>query len=273
MPQPPDERQRQLVRLGFELQSKEQLESDRKVIDDALIDAALQTGLSPEFLAKAEQELARREAAAAQKARGKRRRLVLGVAILGGALIVAPLGYSAFFAPAPEPWTQTFDEPGSLGLELSAGTQAQLEWREEAGRGQVAVVNVQNLEATQLGTYAVNLEAPLPPDVTKGREVLTLDLRGTGRLPAASVYLHGGPNERWRSPPLSAPGEWTTHRLPLRSFEYQRWEAGSWHAVDWSKPEDLTRLSLKLGGELKRNGEVSGPGQSGELFIDALRLE
>jgi hypothetical protein len=263
-----DHRQREVLRIAFELQAAQAASEEQKLSEAAFREAALESGLDPQLLARAEAELARREQAAAQSAGQRRRRMRLAaVAVLGAvALGAAGLGLApVLFPPPPAPWAETFDAPGRWALDINAGTRATVSWQEEPGRGQVAVVRVDGFAPAQDGKYHVNLDGLLAPaDASRYSEV-AVDLKGS--LPAARVYLEAGTDERWRSPAISVQGDWTTHRLPLRSFERQQRHGGAWRTVDWSAPEGVSQLSVKLGHFM------NPPDATGELFVDALRFE
>lgn len=263
-----DHRRQQVLRLAFELQAEHEAGEERKVSDAAFQEAAAEVGLDPKFLAQAEEELARRERVAAEAAvRGRRRRrrvamAVLGVLALGG----AGLGLArVMFPPPPAPWVETFDVAGRWALDRNPDTRAALSWQEEPGRGQVAVVRVDAFAPADDGKYHVNLDAAVAPDDVSRYSELAVDLKGS--LPTARVFLEAGTDERWRSPAIAVQRDWTTHRLPLRSFERQERHSGAWRTVDWSEPEGVTQLSVKL-------GHFMNPADgAGELFVDALRFE
>ncbi|HWN69276.1 MAG TPA: hypothetical protein VNM90_16665 [Haliangium sp.] len=263
-----DHRQREVLRIAFELQAAHAASEEQKLSEAAFREAALETGLDPQLLARAEEELARRERVAAEAAVQRRRRTrlavvaVLGVLALGG----AGLGLArVLFPPPPAPWVETFDAPGRWALDKNPDTRATLSWQAEPGRGQVAVVQVDGFAPAQDGKFHVNLDGLLAPeDVSRYRE-LVVDLKGS--LPGARVYLEAGTDERWRSPAISVQRDWTTHRLPLRSFERQQRQGGTWRTVDWSAPEGVSQLSVKVGHFM------NPPEATGALFVDALWFE
>jgi hypothetical protein len=269
-----DDRRQQVLRIAFELQAEHEGDEERKISDAAFHEAALEAGLDPQLLARAEEELARRERLAAQAAvRDRRRRRLAAVAVLGVlALGAAGLGVArVFFPPPPAPWVETFDTfdaAGRWALDVNPDTRATLSWQAEPGRGQVAVVRVEAFAPAQDGTYHVNLDGLLAPDDASRYSELVVDLKGS--LPAARAYLEAGEagtDERWRSPAIAVQRDWTTHRLPLRSFERQERQRGTWRTVGWKAPEDVSQLSLKLGHYM------NPPERAGELFVDALRFE
>ncbi len=263
-----DSRRQQVVRIAFELQAGHEQGEERKIFDDALQDAAVETGLDPRFLAKAEEELARREVLAAEKkARRSKRLRMASVALLGALVLVGSgLGLArVLFPPSPQAWLETFDSPGRWGLDKNPSSGATLAWQPEAGRGQVAVVRVERLAPSQDGKYHVNLDSALaPPDASRYSDFV-VDLKGS--LPTARVFLEAGPEERWRSPPIDVQQNWTSHRLPLRSFERQEYRGGQWHTVGWSAPASARQISVKVGHFM------NSPGTTGELFLDDLRFE
>jgi hypothetical protein len=268
-----DHRQREVLRIAFELQAAQAASEEQKLSEAAFREAALESGLDPQLLARAEEELARREHVAAQAAaqRRRRRRLaavaVLGVLAVGAAgLALAPVLYP----PPPAAWVETFDAPGGArarpwALDTNPDTRAALSWQAEPGRGQVAVVRVDEFAPARDGKYHVNLDGLHAPGDASRYSELALDLKGS--LPTARVYLEAGTDERWRSPAIAVQRDWTTHRLPLRTFERQQRHDGAWRTVDWSAPEGVSQLSVKLGHFM------NPPEATGELFVDALRFE
>ena len=272
-----DQRQREVLRIAFELQAAQAASEEQKLSEAAFREAALESGLDPQLLARAEEELARREQVAMQAAGQRRRRRRLAVAAVLGVLALGAAGLAltpVLFPPPPEPWIETFDAPGGArarpwALDTNPDTRATLSWQAEPGRGQVAVVRVDGFAPARDGKYHVNLDGLLAPrfdldDVSRYDE-LAVDLKGS--LPTARVYLEAGTDERWRSPAIALQRDWTTHRLPLRSFERQQRHDGAWRTVDWSAPEGVSQLSVKLGHFM------NPPDATGEVFVDALRFE
>jgi len=269
-----DDRRQQVLQIAFELQAEHEAGEERKLSEAAFREAALEAGLDPQLLARAEEELARRERLAVQAAgRGRRRRRLAAVTVLGVlALGAAGLGLApVLFPPPPAPWPEnldTFDAvdaPGRWALDMNPDTRATLSWQAEPGRGQVAVVRVDAFAPAQDGTYHVNLDGLVAPEDASRYSELVVDLKGS--LPAARVYLEAGTDERWRSPAIAVQRDWTTHRLPLRSFERQERQGGAWRTVGWSAPEGVSQLSVKLGHYM------NPPDGAGDLFVDALRFE
>lgn len=263
-----DQRRQQVLRIAFELQAENDAGKERELSEAAFREAALEAGLDPKLLARAEEELARREREAARMAERRRRHVRAAAAGLLGALALGAAGYglsTVLFPPPPAPWLETFDVPGQWALDRNSDTRATLSFAEEPGRGQVAVVRVDAFAPAQDGKYHVNLDgAVAPADASRYRD-LVVDLKGS--LPAARVYLEAGTDERWRSPAIAVQRDWTTHRLALSSFERQQKQGGAWRTVDWSEPRDISQLSVKLGHFM------NPPDVAGELFVDALRLE
>lgn len=268
MMQSSSDRQQQVLRVAFELQAADAASEEQKLSEAAFREAAVETGLDPQLLARAEEELARRERVAAETAARNRKRMrVAAVAVLGAVAVgAAGLGLArVLFPPPPAPWAETFDAPGRWALDTSAGTRATLSFQEEPGRGQVAVVQVDAFAPGQDGKYHVNLDGVVAPADAARYEEVAVDLKGT--LPAARVYLEAGTDERWRSPEIAVQRDWTTHRLPLRTFERQERQGGTWRTVDWSAPDGVTQLSVKLGHFM------NAPDATGALLVDALRFE
>lgn len=262
-----DQRRQQLLRIAFELQAEHQAGEERRLAEAAFHEAALEAGLDPQLLARAEAELARRERLDAEKAQRSRRRVRIAAMAALGAVAVGAAGLGVarvLFPPPPAPWVETFDAPGSWGLDMNAGTRATLSWQAEAGRGQVAVVRVEAFAPGADGTYHVNLDGALVPEDASRYRDLVVDLRGS--LEVARVYLEAG-DVRWRSPAIDVQSDWTTHRLALRSFDRQERRGGAWRTTSFSAPDDVAQLSLKVGHFM------NAPDAAGELHVDALRFE
>lgn len=269
-----DTRRQQVVRLAFELQHQETLAGERKAFDDALQSAALEDGLTPELLARAEAELLRREKTAAEARETRRRRRRRAALALGAAaaLGVAAAGaYRLAFPPAPAPRVESFDVPERWDLHQNPESRASVEFEAVSGRGQVARLHVEAFGASaQDGKYFVNLDSTLEPLDLSRYATLSLDVRGT--LPVVRVFLEARADERWRSPPLDVQGtegeqSWRTHRVPLTSFERQVRRDGAWKTVSWSAPGTIHRLSVKVGHFM------NPPEAKGEVQLDDLRLE
>jgi hypothetical protein len=263
-----DHRQQQVLQVAFELQAAQAASEERALSEAAFREAALETGLDPQLLARAEDELARRERMAAEAAEQRRRRMRLAATgvLVALALGAASLGLArVLFPPPPAPWVETFDAPGRWALDTSPETRATLSWQEEPGRGQVAAVQVDAFTPAQDGKYHVNLDGVLAPEDASRYSDLVVDMKGS--LPAARVFLEAGTDERWRSPEIAPQRDWTTHRLPLRTFEHQQRRGSAWRTVDWSAPDGVTQLSVKLGHFM------NPPEATGALLIDALRFE
>jgi hypothetical protein len=266
-----DDRRQRVLQIAFELQAEHEAGEERELSEAAFREAAVEAGLDPQLLARAEEELARRERLAVQAAgRGRRRRRLVAVAVASVlALGAAGLGLArVLFPPPPAPWVETFDAvdvAGRWALDTNPDTRATLSWQQEPGRGQAAVVRVDAFAPAHDGTYHVNLDGMLAPEDASRYSDLVVDLKGS--LPAARVYLEAGTDERWRSPEIAVQRDWTTHRLPLRSFERQERQGGAWRTVGWSAPEGVSQLSVKLGHYM------NPPDGAGELCVDALRFE
>lgn len=264
-----DQRRQQLLQIAFELQAEQEAGEERKLSEAAFREAALEAGLDPQLLARAEEELVRREQVAAAAAeRGRRRMRMAAFGALGAIAIgAAGVGLSqTLFPPPPAPWVETFDAPGvSWSLDRNADTRATLSWQEEPGRGQVAVVRVDAFAPAPDGAYHVNLDGVVAPADAGRYSAVVVDLKGS--LPVARMYIEAGTDARWRSPAISVQRGWTTHRLPLRSFERQERRSGEWRTVGWSAPEGVSQLSIKLGHYM------NSADTAGELYVDALRFE
>lgn len=252
--------QEEVLDLAIDLYSADvsKKESDAQ----ALIATAREVGVPVEYLEKAAEELRRRRAAAMVKAQQQRRWLVRGAA---AAAAVAVLAF--FLVPRPAtPFAEAFDGGAARwALDTSAGTSASVRFETEAGRGEVAVIAVERFAPGTDGSYHVNLDSlSAPADLSRHREV-SLALRGEG-LATARLYIEGDA-VRWRSPPLRTTGDWSTQRIPLRSFEKQVRKGDGWSVVAWDAPDDVKRLSVKVGQFM------NDPGASGEVAVDDIRIE
>ncbi len=261
-------RGQQVVRIALELQARD--ESTRPADDfaGAVRDAAVAEGLDPAYLEKAEAELKRREAAAAE-ALAARKKTVRRAGVIALALIAA-LGIGAgvkplLFPAPPAPWADGLEDATRWSLDVDPKSHAQLRWEQESGRGQVAVVAVEQFDADKTAQPRVNFDGlGIPRDLTGYSEVV-VDVRGS--LPSARVYLEAGSEERWRSPAIGLANTWAEHRIPLKAFERQVREGGKWHTTRWTTPTGLTQSSVKVGHF------INPPEATGDVHVDRLRLQ
>ena len=254
--------------IGLELQARDEVELSPEAFAAAVRDGALERGLAPAYLARAEQELARRESAEADATlamRTRRRRLVTG-AVVALAVLAGGWGLNHWLNPPPAPpWSETFTEASRWSLDVNAGSRAALRWEQGPRGSRVAVVRIDALEADPSSAARVNLDGSGVPANLARYTTLRLDLRGS--LPTARVYIEAGSEERWRSPAIAVTETWVEHALPLKNFERQTREAGKWHTAKWTAPENVTQLSVKVGDFM------NPPGTTGELSVDGFRLE
>jgi hypothetical protein len=266
-----DERARRAaLNRAVELQS----EVDRRARDAqetaALREAAREVGVEPEVFDRAAAEVAeqaRAEArAAADAARGRSR----AWALAAGAAAVAAVGLGGVFVvgwatrepPAPPPVTVGFEGPAGFGLDASPGTRASLRFAEEAGRGRVAVVEVDGTAPAADGTWHVNLDATEVPANPGAFRSVSFDVKGS--LPNVRLYLEVGADERWRSPPIAVGSDWTRREVPLTAFEHQVRRDGAWKVVGSELPERLDAVSFKVGHY------VNPPDATGDVWLDDL---
>jgi hypothetical protein len=250
-----------ILKRAFELAAEEEAEHEQAEAHAELRVAVEDMGVDPAHVDRARAELLQKE----QERRRQRRKLaLLGTALVTTGLVAAG-AFHLLFPGAPEPWISSFDEPKQWALDVNAGTEAAVEFDEEAGRGRVARLTVRGFAVEKDGSFRVNLDSQHVPENAGRYRTLTIDAKGT--LPVARVYLEHGVNERWRSPALRITPSWTQHRLDLQRFEHQRRESGIWRTVDDDAPEDVTQLSIKLGTYM------NSPDAQGDVAFDALRFE
>ena len=251
----------QVLKRAFELQAEEEAEQAEALATEELHTAAQDVGLDPDYLARAERELEQKKA----KRQRLRRVLVItaAAAVATGALATGAVRLLS--TPAPDPWTQTFDDPAGWTLDTNPGTKASVRFDEARGRGKVAVLDVQSFAVQPDGSYRVNLNNFAVPANAADYKWLSVDVKGD--LPVVRVYLEAGPGERWRSPAIRADASWKQQRIPLESFEHQRREGGSWISTDSEPPTNLSQVSIKVGHYM------NAPDAKGSLALDNLRLE
>lgn len=261
--------QQRILERAWKLQDKKEQLEEEQVKERALRDAAGELGLDPAYFEEARAQLAAEDAARAAEAAQKleqrrRRRKSLGI---GAALAVVVAGASAFgwsLLRPPEPRIEDFTGgEARWTLETNAGTQASVRWEEVAGRGHVAVIDVDRFAIDADGKFRANLDQRAPIDLT-GYNTLSFAVRGEA-LKVVRVFLET-PGERWRSPPVQITAQWTTATLPLEAFERQTRDGG-WKVVSWEAPRQIQAISFKVGHFM------NGPEAAGEVFLDDLRLE
>lgn len=206
-------------------------------------EAAADLGIGPEYLARAQAEVARRRAEAAAAAQRKRtwRNRLLGA---GAVLALGLGGWAAFRTPAADPWTDGFEDRSHWTLEVSPGTRASVRFETDGSRGAVLAATVDQATPRADGTWFVNVDGR-GLGGTEGLDTVVVELKGT--LTTARVFLEAGADERWRSPPVALTADWERHELPMTSFEYQRRTANGWRVESWEAPSEVDTVSVKLG--------------------------
>jgi hypothetical protein len=253
--------QDRILQRAFELQAEEETEQEQALAADELRLAAADVGLDPAYLAKAEEDLKR---VSARKRSARRALLLVGAAVTVTAGLAAG-ALRVLDPPAPAAFTQDFDVPGSWALDVNAGTQTRLRFEDVAGRGRVAVVEVEKFAPDAAGKFRASLRSSAIPNHVDRYDSLALDVKGS--LPAARVYLQAGASERWRSQPIQATQAWTTQRVSLKDFEHETYEGGRWMSIDSESPRNITEISIDVGQA------VNGADASGKIAFDNLKLE
>lgn len=251
-----EDQQRRVIDRAWQLQTERDKLQDKARFREELGRAAAEVGLDPTLLARAEADLAREDARARQR-RGLAVGVALGVVLVVGVGLVAAWPASGFeddFSQAARHWV----------LDKSRGTEAGVDYVTEGERGTVARVRVDRFVPLADGTYQVNLDRNGVVSAD-GLEVATFDVRGEG-LAVTRLYLESG-SERWRSPPVPITPEWTTHELPLGSFDHQVRQGGKWETTGQGAPGSVDTLSFKLGHYMNETDA------HGEVRFDDLRLE
>lgn len=235
----------------------------------AALAAADELGIPQPYLERAAEELHTERVAAERR---RRLRLRLGAGLAAAVLLVAGAVAAVRIASAPpDPIVYTFAQSPAptWRLETNPESRASLDFREESGRGAVAVVQVQQFgPAGADGSYFVNLNTVDGPLDMDGHAAVMFSVRGEG-LGRIRLYLEAG-GERWRSPEVTVTGDWRDVRLSLDRFERQtRNPAGDgWRTVGYEAPGRVERLSFKLGTFINDDKNSSG-----EVVIDDVRVE
>lgn len=250
-----DQRQRVMDR-AWKLQAEREKADDEARVRADIGRASAEVGLDPELIGQAERQLAR-EDAATRSLRRIRGAIAIGVLLVAG-------GAALVFWPAPSFSDDFSGAANRWVLDKSRGTEAGVDYVTEDGRGSVARVRVDKFAPLPDGTYQVNLDRTGVVSA-KGLDVAAFDVRGDG-LTVTRLYLEAG-DERWRSPPVTITPEWTTHALPLSSFDHQFRQGGTWETSGSAAPGEVTMLSLKLGHYMNEADA------HGEVRFDNLRLE
>jgi hypothetical protein len=261
-------RGQQVVRIALELQARDASNQPIEDFTGAIREAAVAEGLDPAYLDKAEAELQRREAAALDVAKARRKTMrragVAAVALVATLFIGWQVKPLVFPAP-PAPWADGLEDSTRWSLDVDPGTHAQLRWEQEAGRGQVAVVAVESFATGLDVAPRANFDGLGVPSDLSGYSDVVIDVRGT--LPNARVYFEAGSEERWRSPAIALADGWAEHRVPLKAFEHQVRQAGKWQTTGWTAPRGVTQSSVKVGHF------INPPEAVGDIHVDRLRLE
>jgi hypothetical protein len=261
-------RGQQVVRLALELQAQDAARSPLEDFDGALREAAIAEGLQPLYLEKAEAELRRREALALETAAARRktaRRAGLAAAALLATLALGWQLKPRLFPAPPAPWADGLEDSTRWSLDVDEGSRAALRWEQEAGRGQIAVIEVERFAGEASGQARANLDGLGVPAELSGYTAVVLDVRGS--LPNARLYFEAGSEERWRSPAIALASSWAEHRVPLEAFEHQVRVGGKWQTTRWTAPSGVTQASVKVGHFINPADAV------GDVHLDRLRLE
>ena len=230
----------EVLEVAVELHAEDEAARDVERARPAVHEAAVDLGVDGQ-LGRAEAEVERRrQVASASRARRKR-----WTAWIAGVVLALGLGVGTWQLAQPTPptpWTVVADRATWI-LDVSPGTRAHQRFESEGGQP-VAVVDVGSAQPGPDGTWFVNLDLSNAPALA-GHDTLALELAGT--LPHARVYLEAASDERWRSPLIAVQPNWTTHRLPLATFEHQKRRDGKCHVVEPREPTGVKVLSVKLG--------------------------
>lgn len=266
-------RRDRLMRRAIELQDKERSAKARAADEQHFRAAVAEVGVEQRFLDEAERDIAREVAAEeaeakmrAEKRAAMGRRAAVGMGLLFAASLVS-IGIARIaFPPALQPWIEPMDSPTGWSLDVNPGSEVSMDFVPVSGRGSVATLTVERFVADPEGQFRANLDGFSVPSSLRGYETLSVDLSGT--LPNARVYLEAGPDERWRSPALSVSEAWSTHDVPIRTFEHQLKQGGRWQTVSQGDvPDGLTQLSVKV-------GHFMNPiDASGTVSVDAITLK
>ncbi len=277
---PPDE-MREVVRVATELYREDQTAQEKDQERQHLIEAAGEVGLPEEYLERAAAEVHRRRVAEIQ-VRLRKKRIGFGLAAalgLAGVVVLMPSALKTTPAPLAPP-TVVQLEPQLVDdfttapetrweLKTNSGTNASIQFTQEAARGGVAKLQVRRFSRGTDGKYFANFDTTQGQlGNLAGREAITFAVRGQG-LAQVRVYLENGPTERWRSPAVAVPNGWDTRTVRIDQLEYQtrRTSAEPWRVERFRPPQEVRRLSFKLGDF------VNPVEASGEVALDDVRVE
>ena len=276
---PPDE-MREVVRVATELYREDQTTQERDQERQQLIEAAGEVGLPQEYLERAAAEVHRRRVLEIEARRLRKKRIGFGLLAAVGLAGVIALGTSGLETTTPATPTVVQQQPQLVDdfntapetrweLKTNSGTDAGVAFTQETGRGGVVAVRVRQFSRGTDGKYFANFDTTQGQlGSLSGREAITFGVRGQG-LPRVRVYLENGPTERWRSPAVPVSNGWETRTVRIGKFEYQtrRTSADPWRVERFRPPEEVRRLSFKLGDF------VNPVEASGEVVLDDVRVE
>ena len=251
----------EVARVASELfeadREAEERRTDAKDYARAASAAAEEMGLPREYMERAAELVQERRIAHVRRRRRRNMGLLAGlgalIAVWGGGRVVvhrAPPAATTYslLNTAAFPWH----------LDTNAETRASVS-RQNVDAREAAVLRVDSFARNGTGAYWANLTTGFRPRDLSGYQHITFQVRGTG-LRTVRLFLEAGPDERWRSQPISLTPRWQEHRLALDSFDHQTKLGNHWQRVNYTAPGQVERFSFKVGdymNDISAKGEVA----------------
>jgi asparagine synthase (glutamine-hydrolysing) len=248
----------QVLKRAIQLAERDRDQADALLHKQVLSEAAEELGVPAHYVDQAAAQLAR-EQERALATRRKALRIGIGATVALGAV----LGAQVLLRPKPP--VHYSMRGGDWGLHKNPETAASLRFASLDGR-EAAVVQVERFGKDAAGKYHVNLDASMALPKVEDHRSVVFSTRGQG-LSQVRLFLEVGPQERYRSPPVTLTPQWVEHRLPLSLFEHQRRDGEAWQRAAAKSPHGIERLSFKLGHFM--NEETA----TGEAAVAGLRFE
>jgi hypothetical protein len=153
-------------------------------------------------------------------------------------------------------------------LDINPESKADVSFQNLDGKSNAAVIHVEKFVPRSTdGQYFVNLNSAPTIDSFSHFKSTSFFVKSAG-LPNIRLYLEASPTERWRSPAVTASGDWQQETIDLSQYEHQSRDtpSGQWHKAAVDQPGHVDTLSFKVGSYM--NDATA----SGDIAIDYLEI-